>query len=53
MRALEVLVGALHHSTAENLQLCQQLSEAGGLVRMLPTQPSIGDTTRPMPPSLM
>ncbi|MEU2287046.1 hypothetical protein ABZ614_34880 [Streptomyces sp. NPDC013178] len=37
----------------ENCLLRQQLVDRTGVVRTLPTQSRIGDTTHPMPPDLM
>ncbi|MFE3051114.1 hypothetical protein ACFXIY_29150 [Streptomyces albidoflavus] len=39
---VEALVGALHQATIENHVLRQQQVDAGGMVRVLPTQPSTG-----------
>ncbi|WP_338783715.1 hypothetical protein [Streptomyces sp. DG1A-41] len=50
---VEALVGALHQSIVENRLLRQQLADGAGVVRMLPTQPRIGDATHPVPPDLM
>ncbi|MFF4978498.1 hypothetical protein ACFY3O_00265 [Streptomyces sp. NPDC001046] len=40
---VEALVGALHQSTVENRLLRQQLTDSADVVRILPTQPRIGD----------
>ncbi|MEV5689445.1 hypothetical protein AB0L68_40865 [Streptomyces sp. NPDC052164] len=50
---VEALVGALHQSTAENRLLHQQLADRTSVVRTLPTQPRIGDSTHPLRPDLM
>lgn len=50
---VEALVDALHQKTVENLLLRQQLAEGVGVLRMLPTQPRVGDTTHSGPPDLL
>ena len=50
---VEALVGALHQSMTENRLLRQQLADRTGIVRTLPTQSHIGDTTHPLPSDLM
>ncbi|MFJ9478817.1 hypothetical protein ACIRRI_27990 [Streptomyces mirabilis] len=50
---VEALVGALHQSMTENRLLRQQLADRTGVVRTLPTQSRIGDTTHPLPSDLM
>lgn len=50
---VEALVGALHQSMTENRLLRQQLADRTGVLRTLPTQSRIGDTTHPLPSDLM